>query len=216
MTRLAWIPIVAVPLAFAACANPAKDKPRATVEPATQESAAQAAAAPSEGALTFYIEPNESRLEWIGSKVTGKHDGGFREFKGTASTPTGKVEDLKIEMEVTTASIFSDNEKLTEHLKSKDFFDVEKRPKASFISSGVQKSAEGDTYDVTGSLELNGEWKRITFPATLAIENNVLKASAEFVILRKDFGMTYPGMPDDLIRDEVVIRLSVTAQRIRN
>jgi len=40
-----------------------------------------------------------------------------------------------------------------------------------------------------------------------------LKANSEFSINRKDFGLVYPGMPDDLIRDEVVIKLTISAPK---
>jgi len=66
---------------------------------------------------------------------------------------------------------------------------------------------------VTGNLELHGVKKSIRFPATFTVEGGVVKANAEFSINRRDFGLVYPGMPDDLIRDDVLIRLAIQAPK---
>jgi polyisoprenoid-binding protein YceI len=213
MNRIAPLAGVALALAVVACANPGKDKPQAAVAPAPAEPAAAATApAPQAQGAVYLIEPATSKIEWVGAKITLKHDGGFNSFKGTA-TLTGGIETAQLAVAIDTASIWSDNEKLTGHLKSPDFFNVEKFPKATFRSSGIVKSAAGDTYDVTGTLDLTGTRKQITFPATLALEGDVLKANAEFAINRKDFGIVYPGMPDDLIADNVLIKLSIAAKK---
>ena len=210
MSRAA--PIAGIPLALAvvAGANPGKDKPKATVsaaEPAVTAPASQ----PAPEAIIYRIGPADSKIAWVGSKGTGKHDGGFTAFTGQAALSPG-LETLKIDVTIDTDSLFSDDEKLTAHLKTPDFFNVQKFPKATFQTTAVARSAQGDTWDITGTLELIGARKTITFPATLALEGGLLKANAEFYILRKDFGMVYPGMPGDLIRDEVVIKLSIAAR----
>jgi polyisoprenoid-binding protein YceI len=108
----------------------------------------------------------------------------------------------------------SDQEKLTGHLKSGDFFDVEKFPKATFTSTEIKPGgAGGATHTITGNLELHGVKKSISFPAKVTVDASAVKADAEFVINRKDFGLVYPGKPDDLIKDEVLIKLHVTAPR---
>ena len=75
----------------------------------------------------------------------------------------------------------------------------------------VRLVPQGDGYEVTGNLELHGVTKSITFPATIVVEDGRITAEAEFFIRRTDFGILYPGKPDDLIRDEVVIRLDLIA-----
>ena len=66
---------------------------------------------------------------------------------------------------------------------------------------------------ITGDLTLHGVTKRISFPATVAVSDAQVQASSEFSINRKDFGINYPGMQDDLIRDLVVIKLSLALPR---
>jgi len=60
----------------------------------------------------------------VGSKVTGKHDGGFKSFSGVWGLMPEKVEASVLSAEIDMNSIWADNDKLTGHLKSKDFFDV--------------------------------------------------------------------------------------------
>jgi polyisoprenoid-binding protein YceI len=66
---------------------------------------------------------------------------------------------------------------------------------------------------ITGDLTLHGVTKRVSFPATISVSDVRVDANAEFSINRQDYGITYPGMPDDLIRDLVVIKLSLQLPR---
>ena len=66
---------------------------------------------------------------------------------------------------------------------------------------------------MTGNLTLHGVTKSIQFPAKIAVAPEAATLDSEFFINRKDFGINYPGMTNDLIRDEVVIRLAVRAPR---
>lgn len=187
--------------------------PGAKVTPATVDSPATpaTAAAPSpENAQPFAITPSNSKIEFVGAKVTASHDGGFTDFAGTLNVAE-PLEQSKIDLTIQTASLYADKEKLTKHLKSPDFFDIAKFPTATFRSTEIKKDGAG--YTVTGDLTLHGVTKRISFPATLSSSADKLDATAEFSINRKDFGIMYPGMPDDLIRDLVVIKLSLSLPR---
>jgi polyisoprenoid-binding protein YceI len=92
---------------------------------------------------------------------------------------------------------------------SPDFFDVETYPTTTFNSTSIESATEGFT--ITGNLELHGVTKSISFPASIGVGEGQVTAEAEFFIKRNDFGIVYPGKPDDLIRDEVVIKLSLVA-----
>jgi polyisoprenoid-binding protein YceI len=107
-------------------------------------------------------------------------------------------------------SLWSDNEKLTEHLMSGDFFNVAKHPESSFELTGLKSVSEGG-FEVSGNLTLNGTSKNITFPASAEVSAGKAKIHAKFDINRKDFGIVYAGKADDLIRDEVVIELKLAA-----
>jgi polyisoprenoid-binding protein YceI len=187
--------------------------PGAKVTPAAVESPNEPAAATQPGARavqTLAINPSNSRIEFVGAKITASHDGGFTDFSGSLSV-ADPLEQGKVDLTIQTASLYADREKLTKHLKSPDFLDVDEFPTATFKSTKIDK--DGNQYTVTGDLMLRGVTKRISFPASLSASADRLDANAEFSINRKDFGIVYPGMPDDLIRDLVVIKLSLSLPR---
>src|SRR5262245_59978769 len=91
---------------------------------------------PAAGALV--INQENSKIEFVGSKPEGKHNGGFQAFLGGIELPGDDVTAAKIAVEIDANSLYSDNPKLTAHLKSPDFFDVKAHPKASFVSTAVK------------------------------------------------------------------------------
>ena len=206
-------------LAIAACDNkPAEGKPKAAVEEVTQpptQPAAPAAAGPESEKLTSYnFSQDNSKVEFTGAKVTGKHLGSFKTFSGTIRAQEGGADASagSVNVDIQVASLEADVEKLSAHLKSSDLLDAEKYPKATFNSTKVEKK-DGSNYSITGTFQLHGVSKLITFPATIRIGPQQVEADAEFAINRKDFNITYPGKPDDLISDDVLIKLTIRAPK---
>ena len=198
--------------ALAACADPAKDKSKAQTGEAQQAVSAQPSA--SADNLSLPIDPSTSKIEWTGSKVTAHHDGGFKSFKGNITLVGQDPTKSSVNVDIDTDSLYTAPDNLVTHLKSKEFFDVVTFPKATFASTSVKPGGDkGATHTVTGNLTLHGVTKSITFPATIKPSAAGADADAEFSINRKDFGLTYPGKADDLIRDDVVIKLTVRAQK---
>lgn len=198
-------------LPLSGCDNePAAGKTQAMVEEATEPPTASTA---TEVRETRYVFSNEnSKVRWVGAKVTGKHDGLFEKFSGEIRIPDGKLEGGHVNVSIESASLESDTEKLTKHLKSADFFDVDTFPRVQFTSTAVTEAAgDGSTHTIKGNLTLHGVTKSIIFPAKLEKNGNNVTAEAEFAINRKDFGIVYPGMPDDLIKDDVLVRLDIRA-----
>lgn len=202
---------VAAPLAFLiGCSkNPAENVPAAKVE-AAPDSAAEAADTAGNSARTFTFDTNGSSIQFVGSKVTGKHDGGFRNFAGEFNIINGRVADTGNKVVIDTTSLWADNDRLTGHLKSPDFFNVGKFPAATFTTTSVQQNATNWT--VTGNLTLHGVTKQISFPADIKVSEDTVTTSAQFFLNRFDFDMKYPGKADDLIRQEVVLKLKVSAK----
>lgn len=190
-----------------ACANPADNVPPAEVKEAIGASAA-AGAMEAAGARTFAVAEG-STVGFIGSKITGSHDGGFHGFDGEITLVDGDPAKSSVRLEIDTTTLWADDDRLTGHLKSPDFFDVENYPTATFTSTSIVPAGNG--YTVTGDLDLHGVQKSITFPAQIEAGPDKVTAKAEFSIMRFDFGIVYPGKPDDLIRDEVVVKLDVVA-----
>ncbi len=194
----------ATALFLASCENPADKTTNATVSDAVEVTAAPAAAG------VRYAFTSNSEIHFTGSKVTGSHSGGFKKFTGGFTVAnnalTGTGQKIVIDMN----SLWSDNEKLTGHLQSGDFFNVEKFPESSFELTGLKAASEG-SYQVSGNLTIMGNSKNITFPATASLTDGKVRINAKFDINRKDFGIVYAGKADDLIRDEVVIELKLEA-----
>ena len=201
-------------LSLASCSSEIDDKPAATVQDATPaEPAASEAAAPSADAKTLALDSAQSKLEFVGAKVTGDHRGTFKDYSGSlVLNADGSVS--KLDVEVQLGSLAVEPERLLGHLKSPDFFDVEKFPTARFSLNKFTEQASADaTHVVGGELELHGVRKQIEFPAKVSFQDGAVAASALFTINRKDFGIVYPGKPDDLIKDDVLLDLALKFPR---
>lgn len=213
------IGILSLALFAAACENPADNKPKATVNNTNSNANATANTAPAPAKQAkgeaIAINNENSKVGFTGSKVTGKHDGGFNKFTGTVDLVNNKIEESSVSVEIEMASVFSDADGLTKHLQTGDFFEVEKHPKSSFSSTKIEadKTKGEGNYTVTGDLEMRGVKKSITFPAKISASASEVTVDTEFAINRKDFGIVYAGKADDLIRDEVVIKLNLKAPR---
>ena len=144
------------------------DKPapsQAVVAPAASASSAPLPFGPN---ATYVIEPSTSKVAWTGAKITASHEGSFSQFKGTITVPTGKPEEAQNHLEIDTPSLTTQPDKLMGHLKSQDFFDVEKFPKATFDSTAIEKGGVGGaTQTVTGNLSLHGVTRSVAFPAVV-------------------------------------------------
>ena len=217
LRNLTLVTATAVSLLTVACDDPAKGKAKAvTSEAVTSASASLGApaAAPTGASATYAFDQATSKITWVGSKVPGKHDGGFSTFKGTVDVNDGLPEKSKVDVEIDANSLTSDQEKLTGHLKSPDFFDTAGHPKATFSSTKIEKGgANGASHTVTGNLTIKGNSKSITFPANVKVEGDAASVDAEFAINRRDFDLNYAGKPNDLIRDDVVIKLAIKATK---
>jgi polyisoprenoid-binding protein YceI len=205
------IAILAATAFLSACANPADNKTKAV----TSEANSQTATSRQSKGESVAITPENSKIEFVGSKVTGKHDGGFRQFSGNIDLVGNKAEASQVTIDIEMNSVFTDADGLTKHLQTGDFFEVEKYPRASFVSTRITPDAAkgAEVYTVTGDLEMRGVKKTISFPTTIKISPETVAVDAEFVINRKDFGIVYAGKADDLIRDEVVMKLNLRSSR---
>lgn len=158
--------------------------------------------------VNYKFDGTNTKLAFVGTKPAGKHDGGFKTLSGTARITDGKIETLKLETEIDCDSLYSDTPKLTNHLKSPDFFGVKDNPKATFKTTMVEKADK--LYNITGDLTLLGKTKSVTFPASVTEKDGVLSLSTEFKIDRTQWGMNYGiGMVDK----EVTIRIAMTAKK---
>ncbi len=205
MRSLVVLPVALLAAASLGCSNDIREgRVVAAVIPAA------GAAEPAAGAA-LAIDPGKSKVQALGAKITGTHQVVFPSFAGElkldGATPTA------IQVTVNMGAMSSDHDKLTGHLKSPDFFDVGSFPTASFASTAIATGSDvaGFTHTVTGDLNIHGVSKRVVFPATISVDGGAMKARSEFVIDRQDFGIAYPGMPDDLIKDDVALTIDLAS-----
>lgn len=232
-----WSGLISL-LAFVAltgCSNPAADVTAAKVgdaEPvptaidatttATETEAAiggEVASVEAEaGAEEVAFDGSSSTIDFVGSKlVGGSHDGGFKSFTGRFLLPPDGESISSVSVTIDMNSIWSDNDKLTGHLKNEDFFEVETYPESEFVSTAiVADTSNGGTHEITGNLTLHGVTKSVSFPATVAITDESVSLDSEFKIDRTIWGIVYGSeadVRDNIINKDVVIRLDVDAAR---
>lgn len=137
--------------------------------------------------------------------------GVFNDFDVTVQSAKPDFSDAVFTLTAKAASIDTRVEMRNNHLKSADFFDVEKYPELSFKSTSI-KNAGKDAYKLTGDLTIHGVTKQVTLDLVYrgTIENPMSKKpTAGFQltgsIKRSDFGIG-PKFPAPMISDEVRIK----------
>jgi polyisoprenoid-binding protein YceI len=139
---------------------------------------------------TISLTPENTKITFVGNHTGDDPDprsGRFESFNGEAMMADGQLTGLSVSIE--TASIATDIEKLTNHLKGADFFDVRENPSATFQSTSVEYGDDG-AVTITGDLTMLGKTASVTIPATVSTENG-MQLTAEFQIDRTQFGMNY-------------------------
>jgi len=196
-------------LALAGCGNPADSVPKANVSSSTNAPADAAKKESASDGKYYSFGPGASSVEFIGSKVTGSHKGGFKNFAGELHAVNGGLSGSGQKVVIDINSIYTDTDRLTGHLKSPDFFNAAQFPTATFVVSSITPQATNSM--VAGDLTLHGVTKQISFPAKIDVSESAVELSADFAINRFDFEIKYPGKANDLIRKEVVLKLKVKA-----
>jgi polyisoprenoid-binding protein YceI len=186
----------------------ASDSSPAAVDAST--AAATADASPNTALKVIELTPDNTKIEFVGTKPEGKHAGGFTTFAGKLALAEDARTPAKIAVEIQTDSLWSDVDKLTRHLKSADFFEVKAYPQSTFVSTNIAPKQVGEaTHEVTGDLTLRGITKRISFPVRIS-GGDELTLISDFTISRKEFGMTYgEGKVDDPVQITVAVKAPV-------
>ena len=152
--------------------------------------------APAMASKTYKVDGTNSKISWIGTKVTGKHTGTLDINSGTVQTKDGKIVGGTFNIDMnslacTDLEAGKGKEKLEGHLKSADFFNVAVNPKSTFTITKV------DNGNVTGNLTLNGQTKSVTFPATIGMsDSGVTVTTNDFKINRTCLLYTSPSPRD--------------------
>lgn len=148
---------------------------------------------------TYQVQPQLSALGWTGKKIGGQHVGTINLKEGTmlvkgsqvvGGTFVADMASLK-NTDLTDADY---NAKLVGHLKSDDFFGVEKNPTATFVITSVKPlkgDAAGNNATISGNLTLKGKTNPLSFPAKVGVKNGVAAASGTASIDRTKYNVTF-------------------------
>jgi len=179
-------------------------------------------AAVSASAAEFTLDKAHSVVEFtVKHLAISKVRGTFADYDAKFWYEPGKPENWKVEATIQAASISTNNEDRDNHLRSEDFFEVEKYPTITFVSTGVEMTGE-DTAKLMGDLTIHG----VTKPVVLDLEINGMvefmgttKAGfeASTKINRKDFGLTWHKALETgglVVSDEVQISLQIEGNRV--
>lgn len=145
--------------------------------------------------------------------------GYFRDFTGTVNYDAKDAGKSSVEFTAKMTSVDTGVAPRDQHLRTADFFEVEKYPDMTFKSTKIVKN--GDSWTVTGDLTLKGVTKSVSFPFNVAgiiPQRSGLKMglTAETMINRRDYGVNYgetkPGATPTLA-DDVKVVLQIEANK---
>lgn len=168
---------------------------------------------------TWTIDPVHSQVSFSIRHFFSKVPGNFTKFSGSIVYDPEKPEASSVKVEIDATSINTENEKRDGHLKSEDFFFVEKYPTLTFVSTRVA-AAEKGKLTVQGDLTMRG----VTKPVTLDVAflgagptfqgNQAIGFEATTKVNRKDFNILWNRALDQggtLLGDDVEIKIGIEA-----
>lgn len=124
------------------------------------------------GQTTWEVDKVHTNVMFtVSHMVVAEVTGNFTDFNANITNTKADYSDAKAEMIIKVASINTDNEKRDAHLKSEDFFAVEKFPEITFKSKSFKKTGE-NTYKITGDFTMRGVTKTIELDAKFKGEIN--------------------------------------------
>jgi polyisoprenoid-binding protein YceI len=159
------------------------------------------------------LNKEQSKIDFVGSKMEdGKkvdHKGGFKEFKVECDANLEAPDQSKLKVEIDTTSMWSDDAKLTDHLKAPDFFDAKKYPKITFEMTGME-GVGSDSPTLIGKLTMLDKTSELRVPCHASLSDSELILEADFKLDRTKWGMNYGK---GKINDEVVIKATLHFER---
>jgi len=162
----------------------------------------------------FTADTVQSKLLWLGEKVTGEHTGTINLKSGWLTWKDNKIVSGEFEIDMTTLKESERNEKLERHLKSDDFFGVGKFPVAKIVITGSTPFDKG-TGVITGTLTIKGITNPVEFKATSQKKDGGLWFYANIIIDRTKYNISYgsgdfyDNLGDKTIFDEFKLKVNL-------
>ena len=224
MKKFNLLTLAAVTLFLTACGGKSSEENTTTEEQQVAEKQGE----------VYTVNVETSKVEW-----KAFHKGGFAPRWGTLAIKSGEVSlesgeltagDFIIDMQalkVDPASVTEKDKKYSElegHLKSVDFFDVEKNPTADFkitkvtdLDAPAKDDVTGANKTVSGNLTLKGKALNVTFPAKVTVVDGAVTLQAKFTVNRSDWGIKFGTTESDpaewMISKDIEIAIDVNATK---
>lgn len=172
-------------------------------------------------AADYKIDKSNSKVKWNGKKVTGEHYGTIDLKSGNLVVDNNKIKSGTFTMDMTTIvcedlTNESINKKLVGHLKSEDFFSVDKFPGSTFVIKESEHKS-GNTHSITGDLTIKGITHPVTFDTEVVIDGKNLRAIGKIEADRTLYdikfrsGRFFSDLGDNLIYDTFTLDFDVVA-----
>lgn len=173
----------------------------------------------------FGIDTKASKVFWTGKKVTGEHTGYLSVGNGMVMVENNSVTGAQVNMDLTSI-VCTDlkdegvNQKFVGHLKSDDFFSVDKHPMAKFEITSMKPGSTSGEYNVKGNMTIKGKTNEISFPAKVSLNNGVVKAVGTAILdrtkwdIRYGSGKFFQGLGDKMIYDEFEVTFDIAAKAV--
>lgn len=165
----------------------------------------------------YTVDASHAQVAWeVNHFGFNAYHGVISGITGTLKLDTANPSASVVDVQIPIARFTGGNADLDKHMLSKDFFEVEKFPTATFKSTSVVVEGDGDA-KITGNLTIKGVTKPVTLDAEFVgaglnpfIKKETVGFEAEATIKRSDFGMSY-GIP--MVTDEVKLEISAAFEK---
>jgi polyisoprenoid-binding protein YceI len=172
-------------------------------------------------ATDYELNISKSVVKWNGKKVSGEHYGTINLKEGTLEVEDNKLKSGVVHMDMNSIvcediTSESSNQRLVGHLKSDDFFSVDKHPVAEFEIKDV-KHKSGNQYTLTGNLTIKDITHPVTFDAAVDVNEKQLTAKGKMEVDRTLYdikfrsGRFFSGLGDNLIYDTFTLDFDIVA-----
>ncbi|HMQ48059.1 MAG TPA: YceI family protein [Saprospiraceae bacterium] len=171
---------------------------------------------------TYSVSTSASKIVWNAYKVTGQHEGNVAVKKGSLEFDNDMLTGGSFEIDMTSITVTDIQgewaQKLTGHLKSDDFFGVEKYPTAKFVITKVVSRGTPGDYKIIGNITIKETTKEIKFLANVKEEGGKQVATADIKLDRSEYDIRYgsgsffDNLGDKTIYDEFDLKISLVTE----
>lgn len=170
----------------------------------------------------YKVDTSQSVVTWIGTMVLSPEDhiGYVYLSKGELLIEKGQLVGGTAEIDMNSIEYGDKKSKNTpvRHLKSPDYFDVEKFPISTIAITKVD-SVNGKKIQITGNLTIKGITRSVTFPAVIEVKDGIVKARGKIIIDRTQWGIRYKSgkfydnLADNAVSDDVEFNMEIVAKK---